>query len=74
MPKIFEWLGSIMFLVALIEFIPNPRKALESIPQVLATNPKIVNGRLVLPKVNGNGEKKAKNPEQFPISQLVHGN
>lgn len=50
MQRIIEWLGSLMFLVALIEFIPNPRKALESIPQVLATNPKMVNGHLVLPK------------------------
>jgi hypothetical protein len=49
--RIFEWLGSIMFLVALIEFIPNPKKALKSIPEVLATNPKIVNGHLVIPSM-----------------------
>lgn len=49
MPRISEWLGSIMFLVALIVFVPNPRKALESIPNILAMNPKIVNGHLVMP-------------------------
>jgi len=48
MPRIFEWLGSLMFLVALLEFIPNPKKALQSIPDVLATNPRMVNGHLIL--------------------------
>jgi len=50
MPRLFEWLGSLMFLVALIEFIPNPRKALETIPSVLSTNVHITNGRLTLVK------------------------
>ena len=44
--RIIDWLGSLMFFVALIEFIPNPKKALESIPGILAANPRIVNGHL----------------------------
>lgn len=42
-----------MLLVALLEFIPHPRKALESIPEVLATNPLIVSGHMTLPKQSG---------------------
>ncbi len=51
MPRIIEWFGSLMFIVALIEFAPNPKKALQSIPDVLSMNPKMVNGHLVMPKV-----------------------
>lgn len=49
-PRVLEWLGGIMFLIALLEFVPNPRKALESIPNALSLSPKMVNGHLVLPK------------------------
>lgn len=64
MTRLFEWLGSIMFLVALIEFVPNPKKALETIPEVLAMNPKIVNGRLVMPTKGVKGERLRKNATQ----------
>lgn len=50
MPRLIEWLGSLMFLVALIEFVPNPKRALNSIPEVLSANPKIIKGHLVMPK------------------------
>lgn len=36
--KIFEWLGSLMMVVALVEFVPNPKKAIQSITGVLQTN------------------------------------
>ena len=58
MVKIFEWLGGLMFLVALIEFVPNPKKALEEAHAVLVSpSPRIVNGHLVLPR---NQTKNAK--------------
>ncbi len=50
MPRIFEWLGGLMFLIALMEFAPNPKKALQSIPEVLKANPIMVNNHLVMPK------------------------
>jgi hypothetical protein len=46
--KLMEWIGSLMFMVALIDFASNPRKALESIPDVLARSPRIENGRMVI--------------------------
>ena len=46
--RIFEWFGGLMMIVALMEFIPNPKKALQNIPEVLATNAKMVNGHLVI--------------------------
>lgn len=39
--RIFEWLGSLMMIVALIEFVPNPKKAISNIPGVLQTNIRI---------------------------------
>lgn len=50
MPRIFEWLGGLMFLIALMEFLPNPKKALQSIPEVLNANPIMINNHLVMPK------------------------
>lgn len=50
MQKIVEWLGSIMFLVALIEFLPHPKKALEEITDVLSTNVRYEQGKLALTK------------------------
>lgn len=50
MLKIFEFLGGVMILVALIEFLPNPKKALEEAHRVLVSpSPRIVNNHLVLP-------------------------
>lgn len=50
MLKIFEFIGGVMFLVALIEFLPSPRRALEETQRVLVSpSPKIVGGHLVLP-------------------------
>ena len=49
--RIIEWLGSIMLLAAFIEFAASPRKALESISEVLTTNPRIENGHMVLRKI-----------------------
>jgi len=39
MIRILEWLGGVMFLIALLDFVPSPRKAIESIDAVLRTNP-----------------------------------
>ncbi len=50
MPRIFEWLGGLMFLIALMEFAPNPKKALQSIPEVLKANPVMLGNHLVMPK------------------------
>ena len=51
MLKIFEFLGGAMVLVALIEFIPSPKKALEEVHRVLVSpSPRIVNNHLVLPE------------------------
>jgi hypothetical protein len=50
--RLIEWVGSLMFLVALIDFAASPKRALQSIPQILATNPKMVHGHLVIPKHN----------------------
>lgn len=50
MTRIFEWLGGLMFLIALAEFAPNPKKALQSITTVLKANPIMVNNHLVMPK------------------------
>jgi hypothetical protein len=46
--KIFEWLGSLMMVVALIEFVPNPKKAIQSIPGVLQNNVRMSGNHLVL--------------------------
>ena len=53
----FEWLGSIMMLVALIEFAQNPKKAVQSIPGVLQTNVQMEGTHLVLHRT----EKPKKN-------------
>jgi hypothetical protein len=50
MARLTEWLGSIMFFVALIEFVPNPKKAIDSIYDTLSTNVRIEGGHLVLKK------------------------
>lgn len=52
--KLIEWLGGVMMLVALIEFIPNPRRAIRSISEVLFTNVRMAGNHLVLHKVQRN--------------------
>ncbi len=50
MTRLIEWLGSIMFLVAILEFVPNPRKALSTITDTLAQSVRIEKNHLVLKK------------------------
>jgi len=56
--RIFEWLGSLMMIIALIEFVPNPKKAISSIPEVLATNVHMDKHHLVLQKTEGTKAKR----------------
>ena len=52
--RLIEWLGSVMVLVALIDFIHSPRAALESITDTLNTNVHISqNGKFGLRKMGG---------------------
>ena len=39
MMRILEWLGGVMFLIALLDFVPSPKKAIQSIDSVLKSNP-----------------------------------
>lgn len=48
MSRIIEWIGSIMFIVAIIEFVPHPKKALETIMSTLSSNVRIEKNHLVL--------------------------
>jgi hypothetical protein len=49
MIKLFESLLGLAFLVAAIQFIVNPSKAIESINDVIySLNPKIINGHLAI--------------------------
>ncbi len=48
MMRLIEWLGSIMFLIAILEFVPNPKKALSTITDTLSSNVRIEANRLVL--------------------------
>lgn len=49
MARITDWLGGLMFVIALIEFGASPNAALKSIPDTLSTNVGIAsNGHLVL--------------------------
>lgn len=49
MTRIVDWLGGLMFLIALIEFGANPKAALKSIPETLSTSVGFAsNGHLVL--------------------------
>jgi hypothetical protein len=49
--KIFEFLGGVMFLVATIQFIVSPRKALQETYDVLVSpSPRMAKGHLVLPQ------------------------
>lgn len=50
--RIFEWLGGLMMIVALVEFIPNPKKAIQSITSVLATNVRMEGNHLAMPSPN----------------------
>jgi hypothetical protein len=45
---------SVLVLVALIEFIPSPRKALRSISEVLSTNVRMEGNHLVLHRTEQN--------------------
>jgi hypothetical protein len=60
MQRVAEWLGSIMFLIALIEFLPHPKKALEEITNVLSTNVRYEQGKLALTKPAPNHRHEAK--------------
>ena len=63
MIKIIDLLWTFMILVALIEFISNPMKAMEGIEGVIkAPSPRITNGRLIFP---GNRSKHAKKPRKL---------
>ena len=55
--RIFEWLGSLMMIVALLEFVPNPKKAIQSIPSVLATNVRMEGNHLAVHSPKSNGRK-----------------
>ncbi len=61
--KISEWLGSLILIVALMEFIPNPRKAIESIPGVLQTNVRMSGNHLMLRRDRPKYPKKAIDPK-----------
>ncbi len=50
MTRLIEWLGSIMFLIAIVEFVPNPKKALSTITDTLSSNVRIENNHLVVKK------------------------
>jgi len=39
MIRILEWLGGLMFLIALLDFVPSPKKAIQSIDAVIRANP-----------------------------------
>jgi len=56
--KIFEWLGGVMMIIALLEFVPNPKKAIQSIPEVLATNVHMNGNHLVLHKTEAPKKRK----------------
>lgn len=48
--KIFEFLGGVMFLVATIQFVASPKKALDETYRVLVSPaPRIVHGHMTLP-------------------------
>jgi len=55
--RLIEWLGSIMFFVAVMEFLPNPRKALDTISDTLSTNVRIESNHLVLKKTAASSSK-----------------
>lgn len=52
--KLIEWLGGVMMLVALIEFISSPQKTMRSISEVLSTNLQIAGNHLILHKAQRN--------------------
>lgn len=54
MIKLFEGLLGLLFLIAAIDFISDPKKAAMEMSKVLnRPNPKFVNGHLVIPKHKG---------------------
>lgn len=58
MSRLIEWLGSIMFLIAVLEFLPNPKKALNTISDALSTNVRIESNHLVLKKTPNHRPKE----------------
>jgi len=59
MLKIFEFLGGVMVLAALVDFIPNPKRAMMDAHSVLvAPSPRFVNGHLVVPRHSSRANKK----------------
>ena len=60
MTKIFEFVSGLMFLVAALLFLANPRKALEETYDVLvAPSPRIVGNSLVLRRANSHRPHRA---------------